>query len=919
MGLGALAVSRSRRDLVARLACAGVVVAALAAAGIFHYLYAIGLNTASHAFYQELMDFMSFSAPSWHVFRDDIAQVLMNPLSIRTAVTIDALVAPLAQVAALYLAAFGRTREARIFGRTVVIWVVATALTIALLHNFYYYTGIMYQGPDPRHLVHILWPYYAICLAVPIADTARGLAALLAQGSGRMPRLPHYALHGAIVLVLTVPPFVVYANRALGLVPPNRGLARSQAYTAERPPFTGYRRTPIIDYLEREAAIRIGEPFRGSVVAMPSDYYRDLLEFKAWRRERTFAFSRSYLGNDMGAYGLRHYNIPTLDQLTHNIAPHFYLTVRELLSRPGIDAYDKHFALVTRLNEPVMALLGLRYIIADHEIPFGTQRLAMPIPEDARRMLEAQRLSKSPLRVYELRDPNLGHYSPTAVVPATTAREAILAMAAPGFDGRNTVVVEDPAIGRGLVPATGASMTVQLGGVALRASSSGESVLVLPVQFSHCWRVVSGGPARLFRANLMQLGVRFSGELSLELRQIFGPFWQSGCRLADAGDAERLRMAEALGAGAEPHKIPGDGINLIGAPEALDRTIGNSAVASVRAAGDRPSRGFTVAAVGGLSEHYAVLRIPRLVPGPYTLSLQVRADSAHFMALQINDGGNGAFADYLLPKRNVWVKRLGRAEKINATIDRLDADWLQLTLTSTVAADSANVFIHVKDRGNRGTFSPAGESVTIRAVKFERGETATPVAAQPDPPPRSRAPGDGRNIIPDPERLESAVGSSEMARFEPVSGTDRFVRQYRLAATGGNTEHFVVINGVPVEAGAHTFSLQVKPAGAKRLRLQMLDASSHGVIADYDLAAVTASLTGLVGGENQDAAVRTLNGGWLSVSLTSGLQAGISRIIIQLMGADGSNGFAPNGEAVVLRATKLERGENATPYPGLDR
>jgi hypothetical protein len=59
----------------------------------------------------------------------------------------------------------------------------------------------------------------------------------------------------------------------------------------------------------------------------------------------------------------------------------------------------------------------------------------------------------------------------------------------------------------------------------------------------------------------MQLGVRFSGELRVELRQIFGPFWQSACRVADAADAERLRLVDPVGTGADLRKIPGEGIN----------------------------------------------------------------------------------------------------------------------------------------------------------------------------------------------------------------------------------------------------------------------------------------------------------------------------------------------------------------------
>src|SRR5262249_8576651 len=89
-------------------------------------------------------------------------------------------------------------------------------------------------------------------------------------------------------------------------------------------------------------------------------------------------------------------------------------------------------------------------------------------------------------------------------------------------------------------------MTVRMGGVAIQASSTGESLLILPVQYSHCWQIISGSNASLFRANLMQLGIRFSGNLLAELRQIFGPFWQSGCRINDVEYAERLDMMGSL-------------------------------------------------------------------------------------------------------------------------------------------------------------------------------------------------------------------------------------------------------------------------------------------------------------------------------------------------------------------------------------
>jgi hypothetical protein len=39
--------------------------------------------------------------------------------------------------------------------------------------------------------------------------------------------------------------------------------------------------------------------------------------------------------------------------------------------------------------------------------------------------------------------------------------------------------------------------------------------------------------------------------------------------------------------------------------------------------------------------------------------------------------------------------------------------------------------------------------------------------------------------------------------------------------------------------------------------------------------------------------------------------------MIQLRDNDNNGPFTPNGEAVTIRAVQLERGETATPYPGL--
>jgi hypothetical protein len=119
------------------------------------------------------------------------------------------------------------------------------------------------------------------------------------------------------------------------------------------------------------------------------------------------------------------------------------------------------------------------------------------------------------------------------------------------------------------------------------------------------------------------------------------------------------------------------------------------------------------------------LKVPNLTPGLYTLSMQVRADSAPHVYLQLMGGANGAMAQYLLRTSNIWTTRLGEGHRIHATIRSVDDQWFQLTLTSNLDADTGVIIIQLADkRGNR-EFRPRGDPVIFRGVMLERGGTAT--------------------------------------------------------------------------------------------------------------------------------------------------------------------------------------------------
>jgi hypothetical protein len=85
-------------------------------------------------------------------------------------------------------------------------------------------------------------------------------------------------------------------------------------------------------------------------------------------------------------------------------------------------------------------------------------------------------------------------------------------------------------------------MTVERDGVRIRATSDGPAYILLPVQFSHCLRVVNAAPVRLIRANLVQTLISFDRTLDARLEFRFGLFADNTCRLRDGLDNKVLAL-----------------------------------------------------------------------------------------------------------------------------------------------------------------------------------------------------------------------------------------------------------------------------------------------------------------------------------------------------------------------------------------
>jgi len=516
LGLGGLAASATRRELMAKLASALGGILLLCVLGVASYAYAIGSYTSYSFFFAELNDFALRSAPSWQSFCDDFIHILMLDRPESAAV-----VAIVAIIGALVAAVMDSRRRVRVLAWSMLAWVAITPVATFFAHYMYYFTGADYKGLSGYHFGHqlnIFYPIFIAYLCCFIGDRLIGRSAepmLVASALRRS--LRHVLVIGLLLLALVGGRVATWNS------------ARSPAPAPN----------PITELLAREIGIAPGQRFRGVANNMarvdtgkPTHDVRDFLI--------TLQHGQRFLGNDMGANGLWYRDIPTLFTFNETTSPQYFLMISELLSRPT-DRHIRAYTLVTRASKPILELWGVRFLVTDQELPFGLQRMELAIPRP--RLRDFDEFSGF-YRLYELPEPNLGNYSPTRVVGYATAKEVVGIMKSQDFDGRQTVLVDRPTSGN-FVRATGGTITVETGGFSIRAASAGESLLVLPVQYSNCWHIEAAGEAALFRANLLQLGIRFSGELAARLRLVFGPFGHSACRFRDVDDMHRLEIAAA--------------------------------------------------------------------------------------------------------------------------------------------------------------------------------------------------------------------------------------------------------------------------------------------------------------------------------------------------------------------------------------
>jgi hypothetical protein len=298
---------------------------------------------------------------------------------------------------------------------------------------------------------------------------------------------------------------------------------------------------PILEYLQQHIELQPGDEFRGyasTILGVPeglvrkaSDVPNGRMTYEAYVGTRQILMDR--FGNSFQNVDLWNSGIPTLEEYGQWVSKQLFFFYRDLLTEPQDEVDPKQSMIfVYRFRAALLRALGVRFVIAD----------GMLVDTSLERILTEAGADGATMSLYELKGANLGQFSPTQLMWAANYAAAVKMLLEHSDLERRVVLLGEPELQPGLVPASRARLTAIRDGYHLTAAAPGTSMLVLPVQFSHCWRIEDGNNGdspRLFRANIMQTGILFTDTVDVKLRFDFEP-WRTSCRFEDARDLSRF-------------------------------------------------------------------------------------------------------------------------------------------------------------------------------------------------------------------------------------------------------------------------------------------------------------------------------------------------------------------------------------------
>jgi hypothetical protein len=524
--LSGLLVSQARRERLTVLLCWLTIGVAALAFNYVHYLVGLLANTAAGQFPE-----LSKRVPT--LYSGEVSLLLWTPINQTSLFSPERLMVGGGLIGSIFVLLLGDLKL-----RRVALGLLLGELTLLAVGASNYWLNFWF-GPSIWYFELFLFPYFVLCICYlfffPFTVVTRWLRSVL--------RFPSFVEADALV-ALALP--IAVALHVPSMAEAAR-IANEKGTFDLASPFP-QPKTAITQVLKSEIALRSGQPFRGRVA---NAIGRILPQEREWQRYSVVHWYMLFAtGNVHDGPALWQDDIPTLLESNNLMTPAYFVFMRTFLTEPS-DVVTRTLIGTRRINIRMFKALGVRFIITDLPVDGARlrQQITIPTPRWARERLSLAYtdMESFELYLYELDDVNLGQFSPSETKIAKDANDALTLLSNTALSLDRTAIVMEP-VGENLTPATLEAFEVERGGYRVKARSEGKSALLLPIEFSRCWKIKGGtaGAARLFRANLLLTGVVFERQLDIELSFFNGPFDYSECRLKDLAEVKRMEIWNAF-------------------------------------------------------------------------------------------------------------------------------------------------------------------------------------------------------------------------------------------------------------------------------------------------------------------------------------------------------------------------------------
>jgi hypothetical protein len=405
-----------------------------------------------------------------------------------------------------------------------VAWFVYSTVYLLMLDS-------VWMPPIPRYLEHSLWVLYVtgalagywgllqlvtqqiqrVARAVqrqyagtqpsePVSDGLLGFAGLQSQPARGIPMVI-----ASIILAVVPAKAIDYAL--------NHSSAYAEAYHLPWP-----KEPELMKFLSENVSTQVGQTLRGSIANQVNGY----TSLNLW------------------AAGMH-----TIDEYSQLVTPQAIYFIYMALKQNVAGTLNRFFPEANANSSwekfiNVMQLLGARYYLSITAFKMGDIPLLLMLPRETPVPKGAGWSTESgEWYIYEWPHPNVGNYSPTEVVTAQSAAQMMEKFNASDFDPRRSVVLST-SLDETLAPAYDMRLSRIRGGFHISGRSKGTSLIVLPLQYSHCLQAAD--PAvRFVRADLLLTGMIFTHAVDTDITFGYGIF-SPGCRRADLIDFKQLDM-----------------------------------------------------------------------------------------------------------------------------------------------------------------------------------------------------------------------------------------------------------------------------------------------------------------------------------------------------------------------------------------